>query len=105
MKLDDPVFAAHTCIRFVCVCAQIGIYALKFEVWFNYLHHSDRHIQGKTGRRGFQVVKGTEAGKPLGAGKMLSARVSPGFCLYPHGFCSSSCRAAGSSWAVVTTCI
>ena len=54
VKLDDPVFAAHMRIRFVCecvrVCTQRGICILKFAARFTHLN-ADRHLQGKTGRR------------------------------------------------------
>lgn len=39
----------HMHVSDLCVCAQIGIYALKFETGFNYQDRSDRHLQGKTG--------------------------------------------------------
>lgn len=39
----------HMHVSDLCVCAQIDIYALKFETGFNYQDRSDRHLQGKTG--------------------------------------------------------
>ena len=39
----------HMRVSDLCVCAQIGIYALKFEARVNYQDRSDRHLQGKTG--------------------------------------------------------